>query len=423
MEFLVVWLLFGVATAVAASNKGLSGCAWFLLGVILGPFGLILSLVVPKNQRAVERSAIGAGTMKKCPFCAEMIRAEAVKCRFCGTDLGGPLQPPPIIKDEGLASIPTPAPSPRVQPPALLRPSTTANEQWVSHGARVAQRHADQAQPNIETTFIPTFCPFCSGKIEFPDYGIGERIQCPHCGKEIILACRMSEAPGRRTDSIASAVRAWRRNHPELRTLALLLLAVVFAALTLGCVCLWLYGTSPERSRLRAIGAMDSLPVAPSAEIAQHFQFEYNVWDRADRVTGAEGYPTAPFRAEVELLESGSEVSEIKVMKEGCQDIVGWVPSDWIESNNGPIQRRENPIRKRAREEADKFLRLTEDQLRAKLGAPIKIERVRDADGGIDAFWTYDETPSNETFFTIWDRNGFVDGGMYKGTKLTPLYK
>ena len=87
MELLIIWILCGVISLVVATNKGRNAFGWFVLGVLGGPLGLVLALVVPKNQKTLESQALERGDMTKCHSCAELVRAEAVRCRYCGASL------------------------------------------------------------------------------------------------------------------------------------------------------------------------------------------------------------------------------------------------------------------------------------------------------------------------------------------------
>ena len=79
-------LLFGIASSIVGSRKGMAGSG-FALGALLGPIGLIIVLV-------------SAGNRIQCPACRELIHADAIKCRHCGVAIEKPLPGPQIICDQ-----------------------------------------------------------------------------------------------------------------------------------------------------------------------------------------------------------------------------------------------------------------------------------------------------------------------------------
>ena len=72
---ILVWIICGIAAAVTASNRGASGCLWFGLGVLFGPFGLAFSFM--------------AGNNRKCPACRKNIDEQATKYPYCQSDVSG----------------------------------------------------------------------------------------------------------------------------------------------------------------------------------------------------------------------------------------------------------------------------------------------------------------------------------------------
>jgi FtsH-binding integral membrane protein len=86
MEVFIIALLIGLIPAFIAQGKGKSFVLWWIYGALIFIVALPHSLIMKADQQSIEKQQLSEG-MKKCPFCAEMIKQDARVCRYCSRDV------------------------------------------------------------------------------------------------------------------------------------------------------------------------------------------------------------------------------------------------------------------------------------------------------------------------------------------------